>query len=251
MKKENQQYFEGSKEDAVFSPHKEKRKREDKKSLENAALELEKDIVESKEKQIKTLRIGLAGFVAVSVLLAISIAFLAPLKTSVPYLIRVDNSTGYVDKVEPYNASTADINESVTRYFIGKYITDRESYDWWNVEVFYDFVKETSSPEVFAAYNNMMKNDETSPLKVLNKNLKMNATVNSIIFLNEKTAQVRFTKNIVETNDKKARSFPKTTWVATVVFDFESIVKTEKQRLINPLGFRVISYKLDAEVTRK
>ncbi|EFF2610251.1 type IV secretion system protein, partial [Escherichia coli] len=41
-----------------------------------------------------------------------------------------------------------------------------------------------------------------------------------------------------------------TDWIATVAFDFNKDVKTEEQRLINPLGFEAVSYRVDAEAIK-
>lgn len=242
------QYFADSVKDSVESPYKTQAQKKENRKINKTALEFEKNIVGLKDREIKFLRVGLGGTFAVIMLMGVALAVLAPFKTAVPYVLRVDNTTGFVDKIEPYNASKSNVDASVARYFISKYITDRESYDWWNVQALYDFVQETSSSTVFSSYNNMMKSED-SPLKVLNKNFKMNATVNSITLLNPTTAQVRFTKRIVTTGDERERAFPQTKWLATVVFDFDKDVKTEKQRMTNPLGFRVNSYKLDAEVS--
>ena len=36
-------------------------------------------------------------------------------------------------------------------------------------------------------------------------------------------------------------------WIATIDFDYEKEIKTEAERLENPLGFQVISYRVDVE----
>ncbi|MGH8262046.1 MAG: VirB8/TrbF family protein, partial [Steroidobacteraceae bacterium] len=48
---------------------------------------------------------------------ASAIAFLTPLKTVEPFLVRIENATGRVDVVPVY-AGRADLGETVTRYLL-------------------------------------------------------------------------------------------------------------------------------------
>ena len=71
--------------------------------------------------------IGLAGVVAV--------AGLTPLKTSEPYVIRVDNNTGFTDIVKPISdSSKTTYGEELDKYWLSKFIIERESYDWQLVQ---------------------------------------------------------------------------------------------------------------------
>lgn len=243
----NKEYFEESKKDSVSNRDSLNQQRKNKADLKKTVVEFEKSIIEIKDARIKLLNKGLIASMVVCVLLALSLIIITPLKTSVPYLLRVDNTTGFVDKLEPYNASKSTVNEAVVRYFIAKYIVNRESYDWFTIQSMFDFVEETSSPNVFASYRGYLSSDY-SPLKKLGKKMKQITTVNSISFLNDTTVQVRFTKEFEENDGREVKTLPKTQWLATLSFDFSKPIRTEKQRLINPLGFAVTSYKLDAEV---
>lgn len=243
----NEKYYEESIKESVSNPTKNKEVKKQEKALQESAMKLEKSILDLKDARIKFLSRGLIVSMIISILLAVAIAVLTPLKTSIPYLLRVDNTSGFVDKLEPYNASKTKVNEAVTRYFIAQYVVDRESYDWYTIQAMFDFIKETSSNDVFASYSNFYKS-EFSPLEKLGKNMKMSATINSITFLNDTTVQVRFTKRITENSGKFIPSYPETKWLATVSFAFDKNIKTEKQRLVNPLGFIVKSYKLDQEL---
>lgn len=244
---ENKKYYDQSKELSVSNRDSLNEERKRKDQLNKTVMDFEKSIIEIKDARIKLLNKGLIASMIVCVLLAVSLIVITPLKTAVPYLLRVDNTTGFVDKIEPYNAQKATVNEAVVRYFIAKYVVNRESYDWHTIQSMYDFVEETSSPNIFASYKGYLASDY-SPLKKLGKKMKQITTVNSISFLNATTVQVRFTKEFEENDGSEVKHLPKTQWLATIAFDFSKPVRTEKQRLINPLGFAVTSYKLDAEV---
>jgi type IV secretion system protein VirB8 len=62
--------------------------------------------------------------------------------------------------------------------------------------------------------------------------------------LNEHLAQIRLTAT-----DKTRSGTERTSeWVALVGFRFGPAPSSESDRLINPLGFYVVSYRLDQEV---
>ncbi|WRR76339.1 type IV secretion system protein (plasmid) [Escherichia coli] len=41
-----------------------------------------------------------------------------------------------------------------------------------------------------------------------------------------------------------------TEWISTISFDWDKDIKTEKERLVNPLGLQVLSYQPDPEVIK-
>ncbi len=246
---DNQEYFSDSIAEVTKSPEKIKAEKNAVKKVFEATKMFESDIIESKNKQIKIYR-NLSLFLGISVIaVSVAIAGLTPLKTVEPFVLRVDNTTGFVDKVEPYNVSRNTVNESVIRYFLARYIENREGYEWFTVQNMYDYVEATSGKSVFDAYKNYMMS-EYSPVKKLAKSMKMQVKVNGITFLDSDTAQIRFTKMIADPDGKQATGYQTTKWLATVKFDFGKQIKTEQQRLLNPLGMSIISYRVDAEVIK-
>lgn len=248
--KENSHYFNDSIDEATKSPAEKSEEKKQAKQVFDAVKMFETNIIDNLKHRIKWLS-GLVGFLGLSVIaLAIAIACLAPLKTAVPYLLRVDSTTGYVDKLEPYNAENATIDEAVVRYFLARFVENREGYDWYTIQTMYDFVEMTASRPIFDAYRNYMLNDELSPLKKLANRSKIQVKVNGITFLNDNTAQIRFTKMISELDGKPAIGYKPSKWIATVTFDFSRKIKTEEERLLNPLGMVITSYRVDAEVVK-
>lgn len=242
-----EEYFEESIKLSVKNPDINRQEKEALKKLTKTTLDFEKSILDVKDKKIKLLTRALIASLVVASSLSVAILVLAPLKTAVPYLLRVDANTGYVDKLEPYNASKTNVNEAVVRYFISKYVENRESYDWYLIQSMYDFILETSSGREMNAYKTYLSS-EYSPLKKLSKSAKIVSRINSITFLNNTTAQIRFTKKFENLDGTPLDNYPTTQWLATLSFDFAKIIKTERERLMNPLGFQVQSYKLDREI---
>lgn len=249
IKADNEAYFNESINLAAAGIKEKKEDQQIEKNINSAVLKFEQDIISSKESRISLLTKLLSGSWILIVLLGVALVGLTPLKTAIPYLLRVDSTTGYVDKIEPYNAAAGTVDQAVARFFIARFVENREGYEWNTVQSMYDIVESASSSAVFSAYQNYMSSD-FSPVKKLSKKLKMNVKVNSITFLDGKTAQVRFTKLITEPDSSLSAGYKPSVWRATLTFDFSNKVTTEKERLTNPLGLKITSYKVDAEVVK-
>lgn len=242
---DNEKYFQES----IADAEKPQKKSQNEKQIFDAVKVFETDVIESKQKRIGFLtKINIFQGVTI-VLLAGALIGLTPLKTVEPFLLRVDNTTGYVDKVNPYEVKGNTVNEAVQRYFLARFIENREGYEWFTVQDMYNFVESTSNKSVFDAYKNYMISNQ-SPVKVLSNRMKMLVKVNGITFLDDSTAQIRFTKLITEPDGKAAVGYVPTKWIATLKFDFSKKITTEQERLLNPLGLNVISYRVDAEVVK-
>ncbi|MBA0942279.1 conjugal transfer protein TraG, partial [Escherichia coli] len=86
-----------------------------------------------------------------------AIASLAPLKTAVPFLVRVDNSTGYTDIAPQLSDAKESYQDVETKYFLSKYLINYEAYDWQTIQEQADTVKIMSSQKVFSAYDTMIR----------------------------------------------------------------------------------------------
>jgi type IV secretion system protein VirB8 len=58
-------------------------------------------------------------------------------------------------------------------------------------------------------------------------------------------AQISFTRDIKGNNGLTDVKYEITSWEATLTFDYLGEMNTEEERLINPLGYRVTSYRED------
>lgn len=186
--------------------------------------------------------IGLAGVVAV--------ASLAPLKKSEPYVIRVDNNTGFTDIVKPISDSLqTTYGEELDKYWLTKFVIERESYDWQLVQNSYDAVELMSTPQVFNEYKAYITS-KVSPVTLLQQNKKIKVRVLSVSFING-VGQVRFSKQVLTASGDPDSVIPVTYWIASIPFDYKHEIRLEQQRLINPLGFQALSYRADPENTIK
>ena len=85
---------------------------------------------------------------AVVALQAVAIAGLTPLKRVVPYLVRVDSSTGIVDNVVRVADVQLGKDEVMNRYFLRRYVFLRASYTRGTLQSNYDELVLLSAPKV-------------------------------------------------------------------------------------------------------
>lgn len=193
-------------------------------------------------------------------LLAIALAFalfasigllwaLLPLKSFDVVVLEVDKTTGYVEASRPL-AAAGDLtqNEAVTRANIVRFIRARETYDPKGLRDNYDLASlySTAKAAEDLAYTYSGSNSQ-NPVKLYGSDAVIAVTVKSVIFLNEKTAAVRFSTT------RSSRSGPTVTehWVANVRFRYTSEPMRNDWRFDNPLGFQVTEYRRDQETVTK
>ncbi|EPN0316294.1 virB8 family protein [Vibrio vulnificus] len=208
----------------------------------------ESDRVEYIKKQNK-IAWRVAGGAGVIATLAVgAVIAIAPLKTVEPYVIRVDNNTGYTDVVSPLSNGQETYEEKLNRFWLGEFVKYRESYYWNNVEENYTKVQLMSSPQVFSQYQTFIFS-EASPVKVYGETKSIKVENNGTTFLSTPTgqvAQVRLTKTVIEKDGSKATGYPVTHWLATITYNYQKEIKTKKDEQVNPLRFNVLSYRVDA-----
>ncbi len=180
---------------------------------------------------------------------------LAPLKSVEPFVIQVDEKSGMTEVVDPSTRTTMQAAESLDNFFIWEYIKARETYDLIDNNNIRDIVRVMSTPEVFADYRRTVsaQNPLSAAAKLGSEGYRHvdNATITYLKEVNKrkkdkKVAQVRFqmTENYKGSQTVMSK-------IATVEYDYMLLELTRNERLMNPLGFQVVSYRLDEEATQK
>src|ERR1700675_724722 len=82
----------------------------------------------------------------------------------------------------------------------------------------------------------------SNPMKKWGPETTISVFVKSVIFLNERTAAIRF-----QTTRKSERETVATDWVANVRFRYTSEPMRNDWRFDNPLGFQALEYRRDQE----
>jgi type IV secretion system protein VirB8 len=227
----------------------------DRKRLPQAFIEAAADFEQFKIDQLKArlktawiitgVAVTFAGFCIVGILM-----FFAMHKEPAPVVLKMDNGTGNVEMLRSVKDEFDTYDEVVNRYWIAQYVRTCERYDWYTISIDYQVCELFGSRDVFGAYANAVK-EKNSPLNLLRDKGKIDIRIISISFLNRNTAQVRFTSQKLNAAGENPEGAPLQRWIATVVYEYRSILMTEQQRLVNPLGFKVVSYKRDPEAVSK
>lgn len=221
---------------------------EQKKEADLYYKSIQNFIVNENERNSKFSKMGWKLTIVLSIcciLQSIALTVLTPLKTAVPYVMRVDSTSGYIDIAKPLADDKVTYDEVLSKYFLKEFVINRESYDWDTIQNMFDITKLLSNNNVFSEYEFNIQS-ALSPLNVLRKDKKVVVTVRGITFINN-LAQVRFVKLVKNKDGTPATGYKPTTWIATIDFDYKKEIKTEAERLENPLGFEVISYRVDVE----
>lgn len=211
-----------------------------------AAKDFEKSEIERVKKNAKLAWRLMAASMVITVISIVAVAMLTPLKSVQPFVIRVDNNTGLTDTVSVMKQRQDSYDEIVDKYFLKQYVQYREGYDWETIQTTFDATKLMSNDAVAAEFAALYAG-ENAPHKVLRNSRKVLIRVQSVAFLGE-LAQVRFTKQAIAVggtaNDQQS---PPIKMIATIAWEYQGGKMSEQDRLINPLGFKVKSYRVDRE----
>lgn len=189
------------------------------------------------------------GFIAIISIVAVFL--LTPLKQSVPYVIRVDNVTGMVDIISTLKDQTV-INknsEALDKYFTANYVKLREQYYWDILEQDYYAVQVFSSNKISTEYQSIYAG-ANSRVKTLQNSVEVEIQIISVVLTNSAGANVATIRFNEITKDLQSKTSRQTTKVATLTYEYVKELTTEKERVMNPLGFKVNTYRIDSEITR-
>ena len=175
-----------------------------------------------------------------------AVAMLAPLKKVEPFVVRVDRSTGAVDVLTTLSGSerfTAD--EAVSKYFLGQYVRAREGWLPQAAAANFRQVSILSAPAEQQRFADAFRpSNPASPQVALGQTGEAEVALKAISFVSPGVASIRFRKLVRHGSDETTSD-----WIATIAFAYAKAPVSEADRLRNPLGFQVLSYRADPEVT--
>lgn len=195
--------------------------------------------------------------ILMSLILAGGYFYMLPLKEKVPYLVMADAYTGTSTIArlngDFINQSIA-TSEAVNRSNVAHFLLARESYDAALLNLRdWRTVYTMSAPEVASGYTSLHANSNAnSPYNVYGKGRAIRVKILSIVLIGggkttpPKGATVRFQRSLY---DKTAGvEKPLDSKIATLEFSYKTNLKMdEKDRIENPLGFQVTSYRVDSD----
>lgn len=165
-----------------------------------------------------------------------------------PFVIQVEDKTGITTVVQPLERFST--NETIQKYFIMKYLNSRETYSYHDYRYqYYTVVRLLSDDQVYSDFRRWLVSEKSdSPLRYGEK-IERTMEVKSVTYLPTNpdapgyTVQVRFKQ--MDVLHKRVQ--PPRHKIATMNFDFFPMRLSAEEQYINPLGFQVLSYRVDNE----
>jgi type IV secretion system protein VirB8 len=182
--------------------------------------------------------------IALAVLDSVAIASLAPLHSVEWRLVRVDSSTGAIDVVNQLTDAPKTVTEANARATMALYVQRREGYAAPEVEYNFRSTSLMSAPAEQRRYADAVRGgNPDSPQVVFGKGGFVRISVESVSVLGPGLGQVRFARQ----EQKDGGTARVTQWIATIGFEWKpDALMSNADRTIDPLGFQVSDYHVDA-----
>jgi type IV secretion system protein VirB8 len=172
---------------------------------------------------------------------------LTPLKTVEPFVVRVDRATGAVEVMTGLKGTDRlTYDEAVTKYFLGTYVRAREGWLPQAAEANFRQVSIMSTPAEQQRWADSFRPaNPASPQVAWGDQAQSLIALKAISFVSPRVASVRFHRTL-----RQGLQTTESDWIATIAFAYAKAPMAEADRLRNPLGFQVASYRADPEVVR-
>lgn len=193
--------------------------------------------------------------VAMSLVLAGACFYMLPLKEKVPYLVMADAYTGTSSVArlrEDFGNAGISASEAINRSNVAHFVLARESFDVAMMNLRdWTTVYTMSAPEVASGYTALhARNNPDAPFNIYGRNRAIRVRILSIVLIGgtrgapRKGATVRFQRSVYDKTTGTER--PLDSRIATLEYTYKSNLRMdETQRIENPLGFQVTSYRVD------
>lgn len=168
-----------------------------------------------------------------------------PLKEVRPYVLIVDRTTGETERVVQVSPANLAEREAIRQAELVSYVIDRETYDIADNPTRIPEVLNRSSAQAAQSLRTLWTaSNKDYPPSLYGSDFLITVQVKSVTLLDDGTAQVRFTRKWERAGDRPVlRAF-----VATIGFEFNPRIERNLEAVWeNPLGFTVVSYRIDAE----
>lgn len=198
-----------------------------------------------------------SGASAMSLILAAGYFYVLPLKERVPFLVMADAYTGTATVAQlrgDFSKNSITASEAINRSNVSNYVMARESYDLALLRLRdWKTVYTMSGPDVSAGYSALYaENNPSSPYRLYGNGKAIRVKILSIVLIGggkavaPKGATVRFQRSLYEKQSGGTRYLDSK--LATMEFAYKpNLSMKEQDRIENPLGFQVTSYRVDSD----
>ena len=175
------------------------------------------------------------------------ILMLIPSKTVMPFLIQVDEKTGYTTFVDPKSKDNLTADEALRKYFVVKFVQAREGYDSVDIDQNSNVMRLLADQPIYRKYwaDIINPSNKQSLYNTMGTQRLRQVEIKSVQFIDANRAQVRM--KLTDITKASNSSEKPEHYVAYVKFSFQNIDLTLEDMLVNPLGFRVLEYRIDED----
>ncbi|NEJ25848.1 type IV secretion system protein [Rhizobium leguminosarum] len=194
----------------------------------------------------------IAGLAATSTVLSlVALIIILPFKEIKPYVVMVDKATGEAENIVQVRPASLKLQEALLRAELFRYVSERETYDPADNSTRIRDVMDRSSDDAAETLTQTWRPGSAQyPPEIYGDHIRVRVVIRSVSPIPSEgrnkgdLAQVRFTK----VREEKGRDAVRLNFIATVRYQFKPQVKaTLKSVWKNPLGFSVLSYRIDGE----
>lgn len=180
-----------------------------------------------------------------AICLGVAVTILTPLKEKELAIVSVDNTTGRTELITQVKQEQILQSEALGRYFVDKYISLREGYNYPSLQSDYETVQLYSSNTVKDDYLRLFASD-LAPDKVHNNNGAYVVVERLSNIITDATAPDRLSTSRFKVISRNFRTGQVTTSYLALRVTYRFDLK--KSNPTNPLGFTVTSYQADKEI---
>ncbi|MEL6820029.1 MAG: type IV secretion system protein [Pseudomonadota bacterium] len=180
----------------------------------------------------------------------IAIFFTLPLKEVRPFVVMVERTTGEAEKIVEVLPASLSENEAVLQGLLVSYISDRETFDQVDNHLRIPEVLRLSRSQAAQSLRALWTaSNPQYPPNVYRQTTKIRVQVKSISLLPSPSPDFRLAQvRISKTRSEGVRAVASRSFTVTIGYKFEPQEKASlRQVWANPLGFQVVSYRLDIE----
>jgi len=183
----------------------------------------------------------------IALLCLLTLLTILPLKTFEPYVIAVDRHTSYYEVSKGLLPGDLAQDQAITESNLVRYLSLREQYNPAILRENYDQVSLMSADEALTEYRDLWSaQNPNNPSVKLGPKTYLDIKIKSVSFISDQIAQIRFLKE-----KKSPEGASESHWNAVIEFRYAGESVSMKERFINPLGFKVINYRINPEVLEK
>jgi type IV secretion system protein VirB8 len=181
---------------------------------------------------------------------------IAPLKSVEPYLLEIDQKSGITQRVIPATREAYAASPAVDRYFTSSYLRAREGYNINILRYNHNLVRLMSTSSIFYGFRRGVDPENKEGfVSRLGGQGSRDVRVLSMAYItnpNDTSANAGQTK-IIQARVITTETMPNTRptesrWVITITFQYSDLALNQEEQLLNPLGYTVLSYQIQAEV---